>query len=46
MTELSWLCSKLVLKRIFGTKRQEVAGSWRRMHDEFITCMLHEALSG
>jgi hypothetical protein len=23
-----------VLRRIFGTKREEVAGSWRRLHNE------------
>jgi hypothetical protein len=23
-----------VLRRIFGPKRQEVAGSWRRLHNE------------
>jgi hypothetical protein len=24
----------MVLKRIFGPKREEVAGGWRRMHNE------------
>jgi hypothetical protein len=24
-----------VLRRIFGTKREEVTGSWRRLHNEF-----------
>jgi hypothetical protein len=23
-----------VLRRIFGTKREEVAGGWRRLHNE------------
>jgi hypothetical protein len=23
-----------VLRRIFGTKRREVVGGWRRLHDE------------
>jgi hypothetical protein len=25
---------KRLLRRIFGPKRKEVAGDWRRMHDE------------
>jgi hypothetical protein len=32
-----------VLRRIFGPKREEVAGGWRRLHNDssFITCTLH-----
>jgi hypothetical protein len=31
-----------VLRRIFGHKRREVVGGWRRLHNEsFITCTLH-----
>jgi hypothetical protein len=26
-----------VLKRIFGTKRDEVAGEWRKLHNEELT---------
>jgi hypothetical protein len=31
-----------VLRRIFGTKREEVAGGWRRLHNE----ELHNLLVG
>jgi hypothetical protein len=24
-----------VLRRIFGPKREEVAGNWRKLHEEF-----------
>jgi hypothetical protein len=27
-------CLKTVLRRIFGPKREEVAGGWRRLHNE------------
>jgi hypothetical protein len=31
-----------VLRRILGSKREEVAGGWRKLHnEEFITCILH-----
>jgi hypothetical protein len=35
-----------VWRRIFGTRREEVAGGWRRLDNEFITCMLHQILLG
>jgi hypothetical protein len=28
------LSAKMVLRRIFGPKREEVAGGWRRLHNE------------
>jgi hypothetical protein len=28
------VCENRVLRRIFGPKREEVAGSWRRLHNE------------
>jgi hypothetical protein len=28
-----------VLRRIFGSKREEVAGGWRRLHNEELHCM-------
>jgi hypothetical protein len=32
-----------VLRRMSGAKREEVAGGWRRLHDEdFITWTLHQ----
>jgi hypothetical protein len=33
-----------MLRKVFGPKREEVAGSWRRLHNEgcgFVICMLH-----
>jgi hypothetical protein len=39
-----------VLRRIFGPKREEVVGGWRRLEDyiirSFITCTLHHILLG
>jgi hypothetical protein len=36
-----------VLRRVFGPKREEVAGGWRRlMMRSFITCTLHQTLLG
>jgi hypothetical protein len=36
-----------VLRRIFGPKREEVAGGWRKLHiEDFITCTLHQMLLG
>jgi hypothetical protein len=38
-----------VLKRIFGPKRDKVAGEWRKLHDEaFIqySCTAHTILFG
>jgi hypothetical protein len=29
-----WVFKKRVLRRIFGPKREEVAGGWRRLHNE------------
>jgi hypothetical protein len=32
-----------VLRRIFGLKRDEVTGEWRRLHSkEFILCISHQ----
>jgi hypothetical protein len=32
-----------VLRRIFGPKRKEVTGGWRKLYNEsFITCTLHQ----
>jgi hypothetical protein len=32
-----------VLRRIFGPKREEVAGDWRRLHNEELhNCTVHE----
>jgi hypothetical protein len=28
------VCENRVLRRIYGPKRQEVAGGWRRLHNE------------
>jgi hypothetical protein len=28
------MCENRVLRRIFGPKREEVVGSWRRLHNE------------
>jgi hypothetical protein len=28
------VCENRVLRRIFGPKRKEVAGGWRRLHSE------------
>jgi hypothetical protein len=28
------VCENRVLRRIFGSKREEVAGGWRRLHNE------------
>jgi hypothetical protein len=28
------VCENRVLRRIFGTEREEVAGDWRRLHNE------------
>jgi hypothetical protein len=34
-----------VLRRIFGHKREEVTGSWRKLHNgSFIICTLHQIL--
>jgi hypothetical protein len=38
-----------VLRRKFEPKREEVAGGWRRLHNEElydITCILHQILLG
>jgi hypothetical protein len=36
-----------VLRRVFGLKREEVAGGWRNcIMRSFITCMLHQILLG
>jgi len=33
--------------RVFGPKREEVAGGWRRLHNEdFVTCTFHPVLLG
>jgi len=34
-----------ILRRIFGHKREEVAGGWRRLHS-FITCTVYHILLG
>jgi hypothetical protein len=28
------MCEKRVLRRIFGPRREEVAGNWRRLYNE------------
>jgi hypothetical protein len=28
------MCEKRVLKAVFGHKREEVTGSWRKLHNE------------
>jgi hypothetical protein len=34
-----------MLRRIFGPEREEVAGCWKRMHnEEFHNCTLHQIL--
>jgi hypothetical protein len=30
-----------MLRRIFGPKREEVAGDWRRLHNEELHNLLH-----
>jgi hypothetical protein len=30
-----------VLRRVFGSKREEVAGSWRRLHNEELHNFVH-----
>jgi hypothetical protein len=29
-----WGCLKTALRRIFGPKRDEISGSWRKLHNE------------
>jgi len=29
-----WVFENMVLRRIFGPRRDEVTGEWRRLHDE------------
>ena len=29
----------MVLRRIFGPRRDEVTGDWRRLHDEELDCL-------
>ena len=37
----------MVLRRIFGTKRNEVMGEWRRLHNkDLMTCTPHPILCG
>jgi hypothetical protein len=31
---IEWRCLKTVLRRIFGPKRDEVTGEWRKLHNE------------
>jgi len=31
---LYWVFENMVLRRIFGPKRDEVTGEWRRLHNE------------
>jgi hypothetical protein len=31
---IDWGCLKTVLRRIFGPKRDEVTGEWRKLHNE------------
>jgi hypothetical protein len=36
---------KKVLRRIFGSKSEEEAGDWRRLHnEELVTCILYLSL--
>jgi hypothetical protein len=36
-----------MLRRIFGHKREEVAGGWRKLHNEELhNCTIHVALLG
>jgi hypothetical protein len=35
-----------MLRRIFGPKREEVAGGWRRLHNEELLCALRKILLG
>ena len=36
-----------VLRRIFGTKREELTGEWRRLHNEILMiCTPHQILFG
>jgi len=37
------LLRERVLRRIFGTKRMEVAGGWRRLHSEELHNLYHSA---
>jgi hypothetical protein len=38
---------KRVLRRIFGPKRDEVTGEWRRLHnEELMICTHHQILFG
>jgi hypothetical protein len=34
-----------VLRRVFGSKREEVSGEWRKLHmRSFVICTLHQIL--
>ena len=35
-----------VLRRIFGAKRGEVTGEWRKQHNESLMCTAHQILFG
>jgi hypothetical protein len=36
-----------VLRRVFGPKREEVTGEWRKLHNEELNdCTAHHILSG
>jgi len=37
----------MVLRRIFGPRRDEVKGEWRKLHnEELMTCTIHPILCG
>jgi hypothetical protein len=39
-------CANRALRRMFGPKREEVVGGWRRLHmRSFITCALHHVIT-
>jgi hypothetical protein len=41
------VCENRVLRRIFGTKGDEVTGEWRRLHnEELMTCTPAKYYSG
>ena len=36
----------MVLRRVFGPRRDEVTGEWRRLHNEEMICTPHPILCG
>jgi hypothetical protein len=42
-----WVFENRVLRRIFGRKRDEVTGEWRKLHnEELMVCAAHQICLG